>query len=69
MQSKTVIFGNQWVYDGEFLYCEKYHYDISKRELLNDDWIYHMSTKKWVDMEEFKRAYEYVINEIKQSKQ
>jgi hypothetical protein len=68
MTQKTVVFGNQWSYDGEYLSCEKYSYNIEKMSLIGMDWMQHMSVKRWVDMEEFKRAYEYVLNEIKQSK-
>jgi hypothetical protein len=61
---KEVKFGEQWVYDGEYLSCERYSYHIEKMALLNMDWIEHMSSKRWVNQSEFKVAYEYVMKEI-----
>ena len=33
-------------------------YDISK-ERLNDGWEYHLSKKNWIDLDSFKKAYEF----------
>jgi hypothetical protein len=64
-----IEFGEQWVYDGEYLSCEMYSYHIEKMALVNMDWILHMSYKRWVNQEEFKKGYEYVLNEIKNDRQ
>jgi hypothetical protein len=63
----TVKFGEQWVYDGEYLSNEERCYHIEKCALLSEtnDWIEHMSNKNWVNMEEFKAGYEYVLKENK----
>lgn len=65
-----VKFGEQWVYDGEYLSNEQRSYHVEKESLLgNTDWIEHMSMKNWVNMEEFTEAYNYVLNKIKEEKQ
>ena len=63
-----IEFGEQWLYDGEYLSCEKYSYHIEKNALRGMDWIKHMSYKRWVNQQEFKKGYEYVLNEMQNDK-
>jgi hypothetical protein len=46
----------------EGIECLDHYYFIDKDRLRTSDWVEHMQTKSWVNIEDFKKALEYVKN-------
>lgn len=60
---RTQTFG-EWTVDGQGI-SHPNGYEISPAELApnsaREDWLDHMSAKRWVNLADFKRAYDYAL--------
>lgn len=64
----TSLFEKEWlVKEDGTMYHKEHDYEIHAEDLTNDDWISHMLSKGWCDMNTFIPAYFYALSKVEVS--